>query len=398
MENFEFQNTTRIIFGRDQSARIALEAKKWAGRILLVTGKGSVRRSGLLKKTITLLQNEGLDVWNLSGVQSNPLLSKVKEGIELVRENGIQAVVAVGGGSVMDTSKAVAAGAVLTNGDVWDFFEGRQEIKDALPVLTVPTIAASGSEMNGFMVITNEKTGHKLATGSRSTYPKVSILDPCLTFSVPADYTAYGGVDAVCHLLEPYFNAPAPHTPVQDRLAEGLIETIMKSTESCLAVPDDYEARADLMWGASLALCGLTKAGVGEHHFPVHLIEHSISAIHGIPHGAGLAALLPGWMRWRVKTGHPEKIAQMGRRIFKLESSGLPDAGSSRRQELLAMESIATFENWLSRIGCPSRLMDIGIKADSHEAIAQNALQQATIWGMERQYDKKTITRILAYC
>lgn len=398
MENFEFQNTTRIIFGRDQSARIALETKKWAERILLVTGKRSARRSGLLKKTITLLHNEGIEVCNLSGVQSNPLLSKVKEGIESVKGKDIQAVVAVGGGSVMDTAKAVAAGALLADGDVWDFFEGGREIKDALPVLTVPTIAASGSEMNGFMVITNEKTGLKLATGSQAIYPKVSILDPCLTFTVPADYTAYGGVDAVCHLLEPYFNGPAPHTPVQDSLAEGLIETIMRSTESCLTAPRDYEARADLMWGASLALCGLTKAGVGEHHFPVHLIEHSISAIYGIPHGAGLAALLPGWMKWRVETGHPGKIARMGMRVFKLKPPSLSDKGGLEGQESLAMESIAAFEGWLSRIGCPLGLVDIGIKADAHAAIAQNALQQAMIWGMDRQYDEKTICRILAYC
>ncbi len=398
MENFEFQNTTRIIFGRDQSVRIASETKRFGKRVLLVTGRESARRSGLLERAITMLQNEGIQAWNLSGVQSNPLLAKVREGVESARERDVQAVVAIGGGSVMDTAKAIAAGALLMEGDVWDFFEGRRQIKHALPVLTVPTIAASGSEMNGFMVITNEKTGLKLATGSPALYPKISILDPCLTFSVPANYTAYGGVDAVSHLLEPYFNAPAPHTPVQDRLAEGLIETIMESTRLCLAKPDDYDARADLMWGASLALCGLTKAGVGEHHFPVHMIEHSISAIYGIPHGAGLAALLPGWMKWRVETGHPRKIVQMGRRIFRLRSSRRHGAGSPGELEALALESIAAFGKWLSEIGCPANLEELGIKADAHKTIAQNALQQSRIWGMDREYDEKTINRILAYC
>ena len=389
MENFEFHNPTRIIFGKgilDEAGRVA---KGLGRRCLLVTGRQSVRKAGTYDRIRGSLEAAGIEVADLSGIRSNPVLSRVYEGIETVRERGLELVLALGGGSVMDTAKAVAAGAVL-QGDIWNVFEGRQEIRDALPVICVPTLAASGSEMNGFMVITNEQTGFKLAAGSPHVYPRISFLAPELTFSVPPDYTAYGGVDAVCHLLEPYFNGPAAETSVQDELTEGLIRCIMRATEACLACPADYDQRAVLMWAATLALNGLTRAGVGDHVFPVHLIEHAISAIHGVPHGAGLGALLPGWMKWKARNSGPEKICRFGRRCLKLRDEADLPACAEKASDALY--------HWLRGINCPASLHDLGISTKDHERISENAGQQAGIWGIGDIYSREVILEVLSFC
>ncbi len=389
MDNFEFHNPTKIIFGRGILDRVGSEARALGSKCLVVTGRQSVKKTGAYDLVRGNLEAAGLTVTDLSGIQSNPVLSRVYEGIDKVKEGSIELVVALGGGSVMDTAKAVAAGALL-DGDIWDVFEGRKEIIEALPVVCIPTLAASGSEMNGFMVITNEKTGHKLAAGSPHVYPKVSFLAPELTFSVPPDYTAYGGVDAICHLLEPYFNGPDPFTPVQDEVAEGLIRSIIKATEGCLATPSDYNQRAALMWAATLALNGLTRAGVGEHPFPVHLIEHAISAIYGVAHGAGLGALLPGWMKWKAHAGGTDKVCQFGRRCLGVGGSGDKTA--------CAEQTAKAFESWLREIGCPARLEDLGIPQEDHEKIAENVSKQASIWGIEGLYSRKVILDVLSSC
>jgi len=388
MDNFEYQNSTRIVFGKGEVSKVGKAARPFGSNILLVTGKESLKKSGLYQRVRDWLEKEGITIVDLDGVQSNPLLSRVHDGIRTIKDQGIQVVLALGGGSVMDTAKAVAAGAAMKQGDVWDFFTRKRTVEKALPVITVPTLAASGSEMNGFMVITDEESKHKLSTGSPHLYPRVSILDPTTTYTVPADYTAYGGVDAVCHLLEPYFNGPDPNTPLQDRMAEGLIRTIMDATEACIKVPQDYESRATMMWASSLALCGLTKAGVGDHHFPVHLIEHAVSVLFSVAHGAGLAALFPGWMTWWAKD-HPEKPAQLGERIW-----GIPRKSLSGKAEA----SIDALRSWFDSIGCPKNLSDIGIRSEDHGRLSENAVLQAEIWGISGTYSVENIKAILAYC
>jgi len=388
MESFEYENRTKIVFGRGELENTGRIARGYGTRFLLVTGRKSARATGTYDRVRNLLEAEEINVFDLDNVQSNPVLSRVRDGIEAVKKHRIEAVLALGGGSVMDTAKAVAAGSVLEKGDVWDFFTGKSEIENALPVLTVPTIAASGSEMNGFMVITDEKNHHKLAASSPSVYPRVSILDPVLTCTVGPDYTAYGGVDAVCHLLEPYFNGSAPSTPVQDRIAEGLIINIMDATGACIRNPHDYESRATMLWSAALALCGLTKAGVGDHFFPVHMIEHSISALFPVAHGAGLAALLPGWMTWWAE-GNNDKVAQLGERIWQIRENDTSDA---------ARKTVQAFRTWLAETGCPQRLSDIGITPGEHRNIAENAMKQAGIWNVADLYSVETIETILAYC
>jgi alcohol dehydrogenase YqhD (iron-dependent ADH family) len=197
-------------------------------------------------------------------------------------------------------------------------------------------------------------------------------------------------VDAICHLLEPYFNGPATETFVQDELAEGLIRGIMRATEACLAAPADYDQRAALMWAATLALNGITRAGVGDHPFPVHLIEHAISAIQGVPHGAGLGALLPGWMKWKARESGPDRICRLGRCCLKLrEEADLPAC---------AEKASEAFYDWLKGIGCPASLKDLGISKKNHGKIATNAGLQAGIWGIRDIYSRDVILDILSFC
>lgn len=387
MERFEFHNPTKIVFGVGE----AKNTGKWlrdqgVEDCLLVMGSGSARKNGAFDQVAQSLEAHGIGFSILEGVKSNPVLSKVDEGIAIVKEEGHESLLALGGGSVMDTAKAIAAGALMDDAHIWDAFLGRAEILRALPVFTVPTLAASGSEMNGYMVITNEDSGYKLATGSIHVYPKVSVLDPALTTTVPADYTAYGGVDAVCHLMEPYFNGPAQYTPIQDALAEGLMRTIMDETRECLKALDSLEHRGAMMWGATLALNGLTKAGVGEHHFPVHLIEHAISAIFDCPHGAVLGALIPGWMRFFAEK-RPDRLHKFAKNVMGV--------GHQLEREEAIQEGIIRFTNWLKSIGCPSRLRDLEIQKADLARVATNAAFQAAIWGMDDQYGEEVIYTVL---
>jgi hypothetical protein len=295
-------------------------------------------------------------------------------------------VVAVGGGSVLDSSKAICAGAVV-NHDVWKFFTGKKSIKNTLPMTAVLTLAASGSEMNSGMVITHDETREKFGFGNKRLFPKVSILDPETTYTVPGDYTAYGAIDAISHVLEYYMTTEDPATPVQDRLMEGLITNAMVSCDCCLANPNDYNARADLMWTATLALNGLTGAGLGKVGFPMHMIEHSLSALYNVPHGAGLSVIIPGWLRWR-SIQDANKIIQLGSHIFNFELRGL---------DPVAHTTIKILENWFTRVNSPIRLAELDITPDKIPLIAENAVRLAKVWRLN-QYSQETIEGILSLC
>ena len=390
MDDFEFYNPVRIIFGRSKIDQAGSVARDIARRVLVCSGRGSARRSGSLQRLLGSLQRYGVEYVELSGIQSNPLLGKVRDGIELVGKHNLDGVVALGGGSVMDTGKAIAAGSCLKSGDIWDCFRHGREISRAIPLVAVPTLAASGSEMNGFMVITNEAENLKLAAGSPHVFPCCSILDPELTFSVPPDYTAYGAVDAVSHLLEPFFNRSWPDTPVQDGVTYGLIRAIVSESVKCLEKPDDYHARANLMWGATLALNGLAKSGIGDHNFPVHMIEHSLSALFNVPHGAGLAALFPGWIRWFASCGNLSRVAELARNMGWAPAR-TPDSGA-------ATAASEGFAQWFREIKCPVCLADLSISEREHRAIVENAMVQARIWGIETQYNQDVILQILEEC
>jgi alcohol dehydrogenase YqhD (iron-dependent ADH family) len=389
MQNFVFHNPTKIIFGRDTIDQIGPETAALGKKALLVYGRGSIKKTGLLDQVLTSLDQAGITVIEHGGVRSNPVLSHVRVGIARAKETGCTVIVAVGGGSVIDSAKAISAGVPVEH-DVWKFFTGKRAIKKTLPLTTVLTLAAAGSEMNSGMVITNEETREKFGFGNKLLYPRTSILDPEVTFTVPPDYTAYGAVDAISHVLEFYMTREDPATPVQDRIMEGLIENAMDSCDRCLKNPTDYTARADLMWTSTLALNGLTAAGLGRVGFPMHMIEHSLSALYDIAHGAGLAIVIPAWLTW---FGHanPDRVAQLGRRVFP---GKLQQAGSTADT---AMSTIDCFRTWFASVGCPVSLARAGIKEDEIPAIAANALRLAKVWRL-KEYNQNIIEKILQLC
>ena len=389
MQNFVFHNTTKILFGRNTIPSIGSETAAWGNKALLVFGKNSIKQNGIYDKVITSLRLAGIEITEHGGVCSNPVLSHVHAGIEKARQNNIQVIVAVGGGSVIDSAKAISAGALVEH-DVWKFFTGKKSIKKTLPLTTVLTLAAAGSEMNSGMVITNEATSEKFGFGNQRLYPKTSILDPEATFTVPTDYSAYGAVDAIAHVLEFYMTASDPTTPVQDRLMEGLIENAMDSCNRTLNNPEDYNARADLMWTSTLALNGLTAAGLGRVGFPMHLIEHSLSALYNIPHGAGLSIVIPGWLRWFARNNAP-RIGTLGRRVFP------PTDLAPYTDKQMAERAITMLHNWFGKINSPTSLEEVDIPRRDISKIAENAQTLAGVWRL-REYDPETIEEILSLC
>jgi alcohol dehydrogenase YqhD (iron-dependent ADH family) len=376
MFDFTFHNPTQIRFGRDREQELGTLLKE-AGiqRVLLVYGGGSVVRTGLLDRIRHSLKDADVAFEEHGGVRSNPVLTHAEAGVEKVRNFDAQALVPIGGGSVYDEAKAIAVGA-LSDAPLWAFYTGRN-IEAALPVYGVLTLAASGSEMNGNSVLTREETKQKYSFSSLHTYPKVSILNPALTATVPADYTAYGAVDAIAHVLEGYFTK-APGTTLQDEMVEMIIRSVMRATGRVMADLSDYEGRAELMWAATLALNGLTPAGTGPFAFPNHAIEHAISGLYpDIAHGAGLAVVMPAWMRWHSHK-NPDQYARFGREIFGVES---------------AQAGIEALEAWFRTIGAPTRLSEIGIEKSAIAPLAKHAAALCTDWGL-KEYDEATLSAL----
>jgi alcohol dehydrogenase YqhD (iron-dependent ADH family) len=392
MQNFVFHNPTKIIFGRKTIPSVGPETVALGQKALLVYGQGSIKESGLYDQVLSFLADAGVTVVEHGGTRSNPLLDHVRAGIAKAKQEKVDVIVAVGGGSVIDTAKAIAAGSVVAH-DVWKFFIGKKSIKSALPVLTVLTLAAAGSEMNSGMVITHQDTQEKFGFGHRLLYPKVSILDPEITFTVPPDYTAYGAVDAIAHVLEFYMTTQDLDTPVQARFMEGLIQNAMESCERCLADPHDYGGRANLMWTATLALNGLTAAGLGRVGFPMHLIEHSLSALYDVPHGAGLSVVMPGWLQWYLEQD-AARIARLGRGVLPAdEQQKLAGEGDA----VIAERTIAFLRNWFSKVQSPVTLAELDIPTEDIPRIAQNALGLAKVWRLN-QYTQEVVEDILQRC
>ncbi|MDO9559587.1 MAG: iron-containing alcohol dehydrogenase [Syntrophales bacterium] len=386
MQNFIFENPTKIIFGQGQIGRVGKEVARFGRTVLLVYGLGSIKKNGIYDQATASLREAGLNIVEFPGVKSNPVLSHTLKGIALAREKQAEVVLAVGGGSVIDTAKTIAAG-VRADHDVWDFFTYKKSIQSALPVLTVLTLAASASEMNAAAVMTREEGLQKFSIRSPHIQPRVSILDPTALFTLPATYSAYSAVDAIAHMLEPYFNNTEPDSPFQDRLVEGLMRTIMESTEIILKEPANYSARANMIWATTWAFNGLTSTGMGLISLPVHMIEHSLSAIYDIAHGAGLSIVLPGWMRYTLDR-NAGKLARLAREIFLI---------SERDERLAAVAGIERLQAWFAAIGSPTSLTEAGIPEEDIDKIAENAAVLAQVWQL-KDYSKEVITEILQQC
>ncbi|MDQ7042775.1 MAG: iron-containing alcohol dehydrogenase [Sulfurimonas sp.] len=378
MKDFTYYNPTKIEFGKGKEKEIGRYIKE-AGitKVLFVYGMNSIKKSGLYDEIIISLNKYGISYEELNNVVSNPLLSRVNDGIKLARETQVQAVLGVGGGSVADTIKAISVG-VKYDGDVWDFFSNKAVIKDALPVFTVMTLAATASEMNGNSVITHDQTKEKFSIASVLVNPVVSVINPELMASVSPDYLAYSAVDAIAHVIEVYFTA-SYHSDFNSRLVESIIKSMMNTTEILLQNPDDYNARGEFAWIATQALNGLTPAGTEGGTFPNHMIEHALSALYNVPHGAGLSVVIPAWMKW-YKEQNIKQFKRFSKEIFNLDS---------------ADEGIYALEAWFKKIGAPVRLEALNIPKDDIPAIAKNAYRIAQVWGYSKDYSSQDIAEIL---
>ena len=386
MKDFVFENPTKIIFGSGKIKQIGEEVRRFGKKALFVYGRESIKKNGIYDRVNLSLQKAGVAIVEFPGVKANPVLSHVLRGIELARHEEVDVVLAVGGGSVIDTAKTIAAG-VKTDHDIWDFFTRKRSISDALPILTVVTVSATASEMNPAAVITREEGAQKFSIRSLFIQPRTSILDPAALFTLSTEYSAYSAVDAITHMLEGYFNNNEPKSLLQDRLVESLIRTIMESAESILKDPADYDARANMMWSATLAFNGLTTAGMGMISLPVHMIEHSLSALYDIAHGAGLSIVLPGWMKYAVEKD-PLKFARFAREIFKVKEA------DELREGIRGIDSL---KSWFTSIGSPTSLKEGNIPEGDIGKITENAYALARVWGL-KDYTKEVIAEILTLC
>ena len=366
---FDYHNPTKLIFGAGSLARLGEVSKACGTRALLVTGGGSVKRNGTHDRAVASLAAAGVSAVDCSGIEPNPRLSSVKRGAQLARDGKCEMVIALGGGSAMDASKVIAA-AVCYDGDPWDMiFHGQKDVHlptRALPIIAVPTLAATGSEMNCGAVITNEETTEKSFVSAECLYPRFAVMDPELTLSVPKDQTAYGVCDLITHVTEGYLNG-ADNTPIQDRFAEGVILTAMEYGPKAIADGSDLEARGQIMWAATLALNGWVQSGNGGAGFPVHMIEHTVSAFHDITHAAGLAVINPAWMRFAAET-NTAKFVKFAERVFGLKAKGADDLEG-------ALAGIDRFEAFLKSIGCPTRFSELGISGELVENYADETLR-----------------------
>lgn len=378
MTSFTYHNPTRIEFGPGKENHIGKWLKEEKiSKVMLVYGTGSIKNNGLYDRVIQSLSNEGIEYSELGGVISNPLLSKVYEGIDQARFFNAEAILAVGGGSVIDTAKAIAAG-VPYGGNVWDLYLGQTEVTQAMSVYTIVTLSAAASEMNGNSVITNESTKQKYSIGSKLLNPKLSIVNPELMMSVSKEYLAYSAADIIAHAIETYFTA-TDHPHFQSRLVESIVKSIIELTDRLMEHPNDYDARAEFAWVSSQALNGLTTSGTGGGNWPNHMIEHSLSALFNIPHGAGLSIVVPAWMNW-YKEKNKAQFERFAQEVFGKNT---------------AEEGITMLKRWYGSIGTPITLAQAHIPRERIPDIAKNAHDLAVVWGMGELYSVADIIAVL---
>lgn len=363
MNSFVFQIPTKVYFGQGQLGHLPEELKQFGKKVLLVYGGGSIKKNGLYEQITGSLAQAGLEVSELGGVDPNPRLTSVEAGAALCKREGIEAVLAVGGGSVIDCAKAIAA-ASQYEGAAWDLVIGKEPVKKALPVVTVLTLAATGSEMDNCSVITNTDTKEKVGLLNSTLIPKVSFLDPTLTYSVSKFQTASGSADILSHVMEVYFNMNRD-LELLDREMEGLMRTVVKFAPIALKKPDDYEARANLMWAASWAINGFINGGKAQM-WSCHPMEHELSAFYDIAHGMGLAILTPRWMEYVLDESTAPKFYDYGVNVFGIDPALAPMD--------VARQSIECTKEFLFQtLELPRLLTEIGIDDTNFEIMAEKA-------------------------
>ncbi len=385
LQNFTYYSPTRIFFGKGQIDVLGAQVRQFGTQVLLVSGKGSIHRNGIHAAVVAQLHSQGINIVELSGVTPNPRLGTVLHGAELCRRHGLEFVLAVGGGSVIDCAKGIAAAALCTD-DPWDFWTWKTRITRALPLGTVLTLSATGSEMNSGTVITNEATAQKHGTSADVLFPKFSILDPTYTFSVPPDQTAAGVADILAHVYEFYFS-PVEGATLQDNLAEALMKTCVQYGPRACAQLEDYTARANLMWAAGLALNGTVSAGKKFDGFN-HLVEHAISALYDLTHGVGLAILAPHWMEYILDDSTASRFARFARNVWGVAA---PDDRTA------AQEGIRATRLFYTSLGLPAQLSQVDIGSERFEEIVLKSVFRDTL-GSIRPLTKQDVLAILQHC
>lgn len=383
MFNFTFFNPVKILFGRGQIANIAQEIPP-SSKILFTYGGGSIKRNGVYEQVIKAL--EGRDFLEFGGIEPNPRLETLMKAVELVRQNDVNFLLAVGGGSVLDGTKFIAA-AVPFAGDPWDILAKKAPIVSALPIGTVLTLPATGSEMNTNAVVTKWETREKLYFSSPLVFPQFSVLDPETTFSLPPRQIGNGIVDAFTHVAEQYLTFAA-NTPLQDRMAEAILATLIEEGPKTVAHPQDYDARANVMWCTTLALNGLIGAGVPQD-WATHMIGHELTALHGLDHAQTLAVVLPSVLAHQ-KQQKREKLLQYGDRVWQIKT------GTAEERMDLAIEKTRAF---FESVGVSTRLSAYGVTTETIPTIVTRLSDRGMLPLGERQdITKESVAEILLAC
>ena len=374
MNNFIYNIPTKVYFGENQLENLGKELRKFGRRVLLTYGGGSIKRIGLYDRVIEELRKAEMEVFELSGIEPNPRIESVRKGVEICKNEGIDVLLAVGGGSTIDATKFMAAGACVDH-DAWEFFGANAKpIERALPIVTILTLSATGSEMDTAGVISNFETGDKLGRLAPALLPKVSFLDPTLTYSVGKFQTAAGSADIMSHILEVYFNTQKDLFML-DCFMEGMLKTVVKYAPIAINEPENYEARANLMWTSSWAINGFINGGKRKA-WSCHPMEHELSAVYDITHGLGLAILTPRWMEYCLDETTVDKYVQYGVNVFGIDST--------MDKMAIAKESIRlTSEFLFDKLGLQRTFTEVGIKPEDFELMAKKACRYGDIKGFK---------------
>lgn len=389
MNSFVYDIPVKVYFGKDQLSHLGDELSQFGKRVLLTYGGGSIKKIGLYDRVVAEIQKAGLELFELSGIEPNPRIDSVREGVRMCKENNIDVLLAVGGGSTIDATKYMAAGACV-DFDPWDFLDlkTRAPIEKALPVVTVLTLSATGSEMDAGGVISNPETRDKIGRVCRPLLPKVSFLDPTNTYTVSPYQTACGAADMISHILEVYFNME-PDLYLLDRFMEDLLRTIVKFAPIAMKEPENYEARANLMWASSWAINGFINGGK-QQEWSCHPIEHELSAIYDITHGLGLAVVTPRWMEYCLNESTVSRYVSFGVHVFGIDSQLEPMTIAKKSIEMLS-------EFFFDTLGLTDSFPKLGIRPEDFPIMAKKACGGEVLEGFQ-PLRQKDIEKIFEMC
>ncbi|MCF0116489.1 MAG: iron-containing alcohol dehydrogenase [Bacilli bacterium] len=389
MRDFVYENPTKIYFGKNCLDSLGKELKRFGKKVLLVYGGGSIKRNGLYDKVVSIIDKEGLSLFELNGVEPNPRHTTANKGAAICKKEHINVILAVGGGSTIDCSKGIAAAALTKDGDVWPLVSNHIWVTEALPVVSILTNAATGSEMNEWAVISNMNTNEKMGLGGSALFPKVSFENPEYSFSLPSYQTACGAVDIFNHVLDDYYFAGKATFDLSLELQEAIMRNVVKWAPIALKDPSNYEARANLMWSSSIALNNFADAG-SCHIGICHVMEHELSAYYDITHGHGLAILMPRWVKYILDENTAPAIKRLGVKVFDIDDSLSPMEG--------AKETIKALEDFcFIKMGLSSHLKELGIGEEHFLDMAKHAYNGHDI-GLLKPLNEHDMIEIYKMC